>query len=320
MKSGSEQGLAILISIFLSFSFPAAALASGTNQWQSAAAYPNSSWAIGVVIPQGAGGLGGGSVHWEDVTNVTASLALPDISSPDGRVYAILSLMTSDGSVLQAAAGALPNRSGWLAFAWLVQGVSSGHPTYLWVLNASEPFMTPKANILISIFRSTGAWSLRITDLDAGLEVSTAFPAGPASTPRVGDQEVFALESYSRAQETFSDMGNLTLNSIWLNGMKVVSGCYFYSDWDMVHNPLFVVGSSGTSPPSFIYAQEGPPGSYQWSYAGVWVARGDPISGQVGALAVVALVGAAALGGLGIWLARRRPASSGSGLGPSSAS
>jgi hypothetical protein len=257
-----------------------------------------------VVIPEGAGVLGGGGVRWETVTNVTASLMLPDIASPDRIVYAILSTMTSDGTVLQAAAGALPNRTGWAAFAWSVTGADSGTPTYTWVLNASEPEMSPGANVSISIFHSSGGWGLRVTDLDTGSSLESPFGAGLASALRAGDQEVFALESYSRTPATFQAMGNLTVRSILIDGKEVIRGCYLYGDWDMVHNPLFVVGSSGTSPPSFISAAAGSGGSYFWEYVGFWGVQGDPTAG-LEVIAFGALAGAVALGGLGVWLARR---------------
>lgn len=319
MKGGLEHGLAVLVSVCLFLPGSELALASGTAQWQVAAGYENASWAIGIVVPEDAGLLGGGGVHWEGVTNVTASLVLPDMESPDRTVYAILSVMTSDGSVLQAAAGALPNRTGWLGFAWFVRGADSAAPTYTWVLNASEPAMSPSANVSISIFRASGAWSLSVTDLDTASRVARSFPAGAASTLKAGDQEVFAFESYSRTQETFRDMGNLTLNSVWLDGRRVESGSYLYADWDMVHNPLFVVGSSGTSPPSFIYAKESISGSYFWSYAGVWVVQGSLGIGEGQVLVVAVLAVTVALGTLGAWRVRSRRKSA-SGLTPGAAS
>jgi len=306
LRRSLGPGLAIAVSVCLFLPGFHAALATGAPQVQQAVIYPNSSWAIGVVVPQGAQISGGGSVRWEDITNVTVSLALPNINAPDGNVYAILSVMTSDGSVLQAAAGAMPNRTGWLVFAWSVHGAGSGPPTYLWVLNASAPEMSPLANISISIFRESGLWGLSVTDMGTGTSVEKSFPPGPAPALMKGDQEVFALESYSRTSATFRGMGNLTLHSISLNGGKVANGCYFYSDWDMVHNPLFVVGSSGSSPPSFIYAGEGPFGSFFWEYTGVWGAQNDSFSGLVEVLAVVAVAGAVTLGGVGVWLTMRR--------------
>ena len=250
--------------------------------------------------------LGGGGVRWESIKNVTASLTLPDIESPDGIVYAVLSVMTSDGSVLQAAVGALPNRNGWLVFAWSVQASSPRPTSYQWVLNASEPEMSPLANISISIFFTSGLWSLRVADVSSGSSVEKSFPPGPTSTLRAGDQEVFALESYTRTLATFLGMGSLRLNSILLDGEQVVGGCYLYSDWDMVHNPLFVVGSSGSSPPSFINAGEGSAGSFFWNYTGVWGVQENPLGSLAEALAAVSVGGALTLGGVGLWLARKR--------------
>jgi hypothetical protein len=258
------------------------------------------------VVPEGAHLLGGGRVQWESVTNVTAYLALPDIESPDGNVYAILSVMTNDGSVLQAAAGALPNRTVWLGFAWSIEGASSGTPSYSWVLNASKPEMSPLANVSISIFRASGLWDFKITNVGTGSSVVEPFPPGPASTLRVGDQEVFALESYSRTVATFQNMKNLTLYSILLDGRKVVSGGYLYGGWDMIHNPLFVVGNSGSSPPSFIYPGIGPAGSFFWDYVRVWGVEGNPYGGLVEILAVTSVAGAVTLGSVGVYLARKR--------------
>ena len=306
MIDSLSSGLAVLVSVCLLLPGFGGALAPGTAQAYPASAYPNSSWAIGVVVPEGAQTLGGGSVRWEDITNVTASLALPDIEAPDGIVYAILSVMTSDGTVLQAAAGALPNGTGWLGFGWSVQGADSGTPSYQWVLNASKPEMNPLSNISISIFRTSGQWGLRVTDMDTGYSVENSFPPGPAPSLRAGDQEVFALESYSRTVATFRGMGNLTLYSILLDGRSVANGCYLYSDWDMVHNPLFAVGTSGSSPPTFIFAGEGPMGSYFWDYTGVWRVQNDTFAGLVEVLGVVSVAGALTLGGVGVWLARKK--------------
>lgn len=258
-------------------------------------------------------------MRWEGITNVTVSLALPDIESPDGNVYAILSVMTSDGSVLQAAAGALPNRTDWYGFAWSVKGANSGSPSYLWVLNSSKPEMSPLANISISIFLVSGQWSLKVTDMGTGSSVEKSFPPGPAPALMLGDQEVFALESYSRTVATFRDMGNLTLYSILLGGKKVMNGCYLYSGWDPTHNPLFVVGSSGSSPPSFINVGEELEGSFFWDYTGIWGVQVGSFTSLAEILAVVAGAGAAALGGAGLWLARRKSDLK-PGPGPQSAS
>ena len=307
MKGARDPALAVLLTVCLILPGFGGALASRAPQLESAPSYPNSSWAIGVVVPEGARTLDGGNVLWGNIANVTATIALPNISSPDQIVYAILSVMTNDGSVLQAAAGALPNRTGWLVSAWLIQGIGSGTLSYQWVLNGSTPQMSPLANISISIFRVSGLWSLRVFDMDSGSSVEKQFPSGPAPSLRVGDQEVFALESYSRTLATFLGMGSLRLYSILLDGKKVTSGSYLYYGWDMIHNPLFVVGSSGTSPPSFINAEEGSAGSFYWNYTEIWAPQVNPIGGLAEVLTAVSVAGALTLGGVGVWLAKKKP-------------
>lgn len=224
------------------------------------------------------------------MNNVTAEVTLPNITAPDRNVYAVVSVMTDDGSVLQAAAGALPNRSVWLAFGWLVPGVDLPEPTYSWILNASEPAMAPGADISISIYLKSATWNLRVSDFASGTWTERAFPQGIATTLKPGDQEVFALESYSISGGTFRYMGNLTLQSLLLNGQKLESGYYSYSQWDPAHSPLFVVGSSGTNAPSFISLEEAADGSLVWNYR-VWGGNYDAEPGLVG-VGIVALIAA----------------------------
>jgi hypothetical protein len=275
--------------------------------------YPNSSWALGVVVPEGAGLQGGGSVRWEGVTNVTAAVTLPNITLPDGIIYAVLSVMTSDGAVLQAAAGISPNGSAWLVYAWSITVSDSAQFVYRWVLNGSEPEMSPDANVSISIFEADRLWGLQVLDEDTGSSVTEQFPPGVASTLRAGDQEVFALESYSRTGATFQDMDNLTLRSLSLNGQRVVSGTYTYGEWDPDHNPVFVVGSSGSSPPPFIYIGKTAGSSYFWDYVGVWRVAGDPLVELVQIMVVVSLIVALSVLGTAIRVthksARAEPAS-----------
>lgn len=265
--------------------------------------YPATSWAMGVVVPEGAAMQGGTKLEWEGVTNVTAVLTLPNISRPDKIVYAVLSVMTGDGTVLQAAAGIRPNDSSWRTYSWFILGVESGRPSYSWIVNASGPQMAPGEDIRISVFRQPSGWRLGVVDEGSGASVDLAFPPGPSASLRAGDQEVFSLESYSRAGATFRDMGNLTLDGLLLNGARVIGGTYPYGDWDPHHHPLFVVGSSGSSPPYFISFSEGGEGSFAWGYSTEWRSTGNsPV--LVAAFFSALLIGILAVVGLVLWMTR----------------
>lgn len=223
-----------------------------TQPYPSPKGFPASSWALGVVVPEGAVMTGGGVLHWEEVGNVTALLTLPLIGAPDLPVYAVVSLMMKDESVLQVAAGIPHNGTTWSVYADYDRDAGSVSPTYEQVLNSSQPQMSPGASVLISIFRSSaGVWSLKVEDVKSGAVVTKAFPASAPALKR-GDQEVFALESYSKNQTTFQNMGHLSLNALFIDGESVGGGLYPYGDWSPNHDPLFVVGSLGTSPPLFI--------------------------------------------------------------------
>jgi hypothetical protein len=302
LRSELRAGLLVLFMALLLLQIPGAM--AGAPQSSPGQVYPNSSWALGVVVPEGAGLQGGGSVNWGRVTNVTAEVTLPNITLPDGVVYTVLSVMTNDGSVLQAAAGISPNGSLWMTYAWSITGTPPSQFTYRWVLNGSEPKMSPNANVSISIFEGGHTWELKVVDEDIGTSVTEQYPSGMDPTLMAGDQEVFALESYSRTGATFQNMDNLTLRSLSLNGQRVVGKLYTYDQWDPDHNPVFIVGSSGTSPPSFIYVGEEAGGSFFWDYVRVWGVAGDPLGGLVEVTVVVLLVVAASVG-IAIWITRR---------------
>jgi hypothetical protein len=266
--------------------------------------YPTTSWAIGLVVPEGASLQGGGKVRWEGVNNLTAAVTLPNITLPDEIIYAVVSVMTSDGSVLQAAAGIWPNDSNWFAYAWLIPSSTSVPLVYQWVLNGSEPAMAPGANISISIYRVSGSWNLRVTDEETDAGLTRQFPSGIGQSVMVGDQEAFALESYSRSGATFQDMGNLTLTGVFLDGLKVTGGVYAYSDWDPTHNPLFSVGSAGVTPPSFVSLGQAKDGSFVWGYETLWKSPNDTLATVETLLVLVSVV----LGVVGVvlWKTRKR--------------
>ena len=304
----------LLVGLVCALLLPATAAADPSLSVPHSAtqAYQSSSWALGIVVPQGASLQGGGKLRWEGVNNVTAVLTLPNITLPDRIVYVVLSVMTTGGAVLQAAVGVRPNDSAWLAYSWSIPDVESLPLVYRWIVNASGPEMAPSANVTVSIFFSSDSWNLRIADADTGISLERAFPVESGASLRAGDQEVFALESYSRSGTTFRGMGNLTLRSLLLDGARVTGGVYSYGDWDPSRNPLFVVGSSGTSPPAFMSFGQAEDGSFVWGYATVWGSSADPMIAIVETSALLSLVILAVLGTI-LWKVRRprRPPNSG---------
>jgi hypothetical protein len=297
---------ASILLIFLLFEISSAgSVAAEVQNVAVQQAYQNSSWALGVVAPEGAGLQLGGNLRWEEVSNLTALVVLPNISAPQRMVYVVMSVMTSDGAVLQAAAGTYPNDTGWLAYSWFIPSAQSVTLTYTWVLNASVPRMAPDSRASISIFLRDGGWKLKIEDVDTGSSVEHSFPAGIATSLESGDQEVFALESYTKEAATFQYMGNLTLLSLTANGQRVTSGFYSYSDWNIGRNPVFVVGSSGSSVPAFISLESGTNGSIVWSYNTQWT--GDVYGGATILLSVVAMLGVTCAVIGGVILFTRKP-------------
>ena len=230
-----------------------------------------SSWALGAVVPNGAQLSGGARLSWEGVTNITARVTLPQINATDGTVLAVLSLMTGDGHVLQLAAGIYPQTERWLSYAWLITNIQATSQDYDWVINSSAPEMSPGDVITLSLSLS-GVWSYELGDVTTHQSVQGAFPAGEASPPTAGDQEIFAMESYTENSSVFSHMGNLTLTSLTLDGQKVTQGLYFYSNWEGMGNPLFIVGGY-TEPPSFMSIVNSDNGAVVWSYSGAWIGQ-----------------------------------------------
>lgn len=233
--------------------------------------YSRPSWALGVVLPEGASLEGGGDMTWENVRNITVSVALPTIENPSDAVYATLNVMTADGVVLQVAAGIYPGNSTWLVYSMYIANVMQVPQHYTWVLNSSAPRAVPGDSEVISIFLSQKqGWAFRVADAKENSSVQSSFGLLSNQPAKAGDQEVFALESYSWNAATFDAMGSMTLGSIFVNGQKVDGGLYAYAGWDMVHSPLFIVG--GAEPPQFA-SLEVNGSTATWSYSGQW--QGD---------------------------------------------
>jgi len=173
-------------------------------------------------------------------------------------------LMAADGSVMQLAAGIYPNQTKWLAYAWYIKQVQVYPQTYDWVLNSSEPEMSVGSPVSLSIYLSHDRWRYLIDDLRTRNSTAGNYGLDVPPSLKVGDQELFALESYSISDAVFVNMGNLTLNGLKINGKQVTGGWYEYGSWDTHHNPLFVVG--GLDPPSYISLQEEGDGNLVWTF------------------------------------------------------
>ena len=217
-----------------------------------------------MVIPENSRFTDGSRLSWESVTAVSLNVTLPNITFSDYPTLAVESLMAADGSVMQVAAGIYPGNSKWLAYGWYIADLKAYPQSYEWVLNSSKPEMAAGGPISLSISLSRGRWGYRIENLRthevAVGQYSTTLPL----TLKVGDQEVFALESYTTSSAVFAHMGNLTLDALRINGRKIAAGWYGYGSWDARHNPLFVVG--GLEPPSYMSLQDTNGGTLVWGY------------------------------------------------------
>jgi hypothetical protein len=162
--------------------------------------------------------------------------------------------------------------SNWLAYGWFIQSPESNPQTYAWVLNSSKPEMTAGALISLSIYISYDSWMYKVEDITTHEGVNGKFPFDVTPYFKVGDQEVFALESYSRSTNVFQHMGSFVLSALLVGGRMITKGQYFYGDWDTAHNPLFVVG--GLNPPSFISMNSFTNGTVTWTYS-EWTGSGE---------------------------------------------
>ena len=254
--------------------------------------YAQNSWGLGVVVPDGSTLSGGGIVNWAAVTNVTAVVQIPEITNTSATIYAVVSLMTQDGVVLQTAFGIYPGNNSWLVYSMFIENINQIPQHYIWAVNSSEPAAESGDVVTISIYQSPGpVWSFRAFNLNTSLSIDGTFGAGTTELPKRGDQEAFALESYTSDSSTFQNMGNMTLSSLLIDGKRVASGWYLFADWDMVHNPLFVVG--GAAPPAFIDVSISSDGRAVWYFSENWTGNGQIDETGPILVAAVILLGAA---------------------------
>jgi hypothetical protein len=250
---------------------------------------------LGVVVPDGSTLAGGGTVNWAAVTNVTAVVQIPEITNTSAPIYAVVSLMTQDGVVLQTAFGIYPGNGSWLVYSMFIESITQIPQHYTWAINSSEPAAEPGDVVTISIYQSPErVWSFGASNLNTSLSINGAFGTNTTELPKRGDQETFAFESYASDSSTFQNMGNMTLLSLLVDGRRVASGWYLFADWSMVHNPLFVVG--GAAPPVFIDVSISNDGRAVWYYSENWTSGGQVDETGPILVAVVILLGAALSG------------------------
>lgn len=253
----------VLLALILPFPVEASTATSVQDAWENVRV----SWAAGLVVPDGAALERSASLSWSTASNLTATFQLPNITKPSGITYALLSAMVSDRSVLQVGMGVWPGREYWTVYSWQITGLDTPSPSYKWMANSTTPRSSSGTLVSASIFHSQSGWMFSITDESSGSSVKRTFPETQATSFASGDQEVFALESYTQSPITFASMGNMTLESLFVDGQRVIGGWYAYVGWDGVHYPLFVVGS--TNAPYFIrVALTG--GQVVWSHNAQW--------------------------------------------------
>ena len=261
----SSVTYALPVLLFLILAFTSFRTASGISRPdQNEQPYPSGSWALGVVVPENSQFADGGRLSWENATAVSVVIQLPNMTFTDSPTLAVESVMASDGAILQVAAGLYPNSTKWLAYGWYIGNLQAYPQTYEWVLNSSKPEMAAASWVSLSIYLSSGHWRYRVEDLSTHDALSGEYAFDVAPALKVGDQEVFALESYSTSNVVFAHMGDLILDTLAINGRNVSGGWYPYGSWDTSHKPLFVVG--GLNPPSYISLGESENMTLQWSY------------------------------------------------------
>lgn len=233
----------------------------------------------------------GEGVSWGKVSNVTVALQLPDIQQTNGTIYAILSVMTKDGSILQLASGLVPNATTWGTYAMLIRNPTTYPQEYRSILNRPSPGISPGTKVSLSIYLAAGVWNFEARELGTNQTVHSALGENLSASLREGDQEVFALESYSSDSNVFANMGNLTLDSVLLNGQQVTAGWYFYSGgWNPSRSPLFIVG--GGTPPYFVNIQNCDGNVACWNFRTQWTGVEEPSLTPVVMFAILGTVAA----------------------------
>jgi hypothetical protein len=195
---------------------------------------------------------------------VTVQFRLPSISQSDDTVYAILTLMSRSGIIMQVATGLYPGMTSWRTYVLLLGESDVAAKSYTWVVNGSDPTMDAGSNVSLSIYWKEGSWRYRVVNLETSGESDGPIAGDAAAGFKSGDQEVIALESYTSATSVFAGMGLMDVYGIEVDGAKVNGGLYSLGGWDPQRSPLFIVG--GHEPPSFASISLSD-GTVEWSYS-----------------------------------------------------
>jgi len=301
-KNAATSFLPILLFVSVAVATIPAFPAYATGPWEGHTT--GASWALGVTVPNGAALCDGGSLSWSEVRNLTVVVKLPSISWTDDTIYAILSAMTSDGAVLQVAAGIYPNQANWSVYALYIINLEEYPQTYFWVANNSVPYMQPGDRVSLSLFFLGNQGRYAVTDLNTGEASGGKMTDVPRPMFKVGDQEVFALEAYTFNSSVFEGMERLVLEEMLVDGRSVAGGWYYTGGWDPAHKPLFVAG--GYDPPSFIYMLE-ENGFVVWGYGSRGLKEYSPPSllPLAGMAVVLAIIGGMAVA-LDAWTRKKK--------------
>jgi len=229
------------------------------------------SWGLGLTIPNGSPLEDGSRVEWGKHRNITVVLTLPNISYTDKTIYFIVSIMTKQQTIIQAAIGIHPNNTYWTSSFMYVRNVYQHNKTYIAVLLDSPPYFHPYDKASISIYYrpsedgAGGVWASSITNLSTGKSIDVDILVDNSSTFMDGEQEVIALESYTSNEKIFEQMDQAILHSILVDGRRVLGGWYIDDGQVFDRRPLFEVG--GGQAPSFISIIFKDDGTIAWIYS-----------------------------------------------------
>ena len=271
----NHLSLALIFLILLTVHYEAYAEDFNTregNQWVETKA----PWALGLAFSDGTPLEGGYKLDWSKVSNITAIIKLPNITLVDNTIYLILTVMNSDEEVFQVAAGINPSEPIWLVYAFYIRNIAEYPQTYVWVANRTQPKMFPNDRISLALYRvQDEGWRYSAFNIRTGERATGLFPASNVHL-RSGEQEVFALESYTSNPNVFKEMGEVVLEGVYIDGLRIEGEGYVLGGWDPSHKPLFLVG--GGNPPSFIAVIRST-SQYKWVYSPVesWETSSTPI-------------------------------------------